>query len=355
VPHGARLACQLAGRGIEAREIVTGLREQPREAREAVEVGGHGSQARVVQARGNPLLVQRITRALAQLERADVGRERAEDLRLAGPHLIARHTRGIQQREPGAAVRQQAHERRGVRLALAQLLQALRRALPRQPALESRVLDRGGERLVEFGIAAHVQQLVSELVEDSGGELIVAVAQHAREHRVGEPAEGRVGGHAVDGHIQTAHRQSGGELAGALLAKITPVGDAAGDRETPALRADRELRRRDHVPHHVWPADVGVTAIAAAVGESQLAGGELTRSVHLLQMRAQRRRRVRVGQQRIDGHTPAQYLPLAARGLHEIQGAAAAQQRTGRRQQQRAHAAHNRCGGIRRAERGALG
>src|SRR2546430_16123920 len=79
-----------------------------------------------------------------------------------------------------------------------QLLQALRRALLREPALESRVLDRGGERLVELGVAAHVQQLVSELVEDGGGELIVAVAQHAREHRVGEPAEGRVGGHAGD-------------------------------------------------------------------------------------------------------------------------------------------------------------
>src|SRR5205823_3516298 len=98
-------------------------------------------------------------------------------------------------------------------------------------------------------------------------------------------------------------------LAGAPLAKITPVGDAAGDRETPALRTDRELRRGDHVPHHVWPADVGVTAIAAAVGEPQLAGGELTCGAHLLQMRAQRRRGVGVGAQPQELER-AGYLPV---------------------------------------------
>src|SRR6202011_1002961 len=127
-----------------------------------------------------------------------------------------------------------------------------------------------------------------------------------------------------DAHIETAHRQSRCEFAGALLAKITPISDATGDRETPALRADRELRRRDHVR----PADVGVTAVALVVGEPQLAGGELTCGAQLLQMRAQGRWRARIGQQRIDGHTLTQYLPLTARGLREIRGAAAAQQRT---------------------------
>jgi len=47
-------------------------------------------------------------------------------------------------------------------LALAELLQALRRTLMRQPALEPAFSTVVAKRLVEFGVVAHVQQLVSE-------------------------------------------------------------------------------------------------------------------------------------------------------------------------------------------------
>src|SRR5215472_16065819 len=89
MPLGARLLGELAGCGIEARQIIVLLVQQPHETGHAVEVGRNRGEARVVQPGGDPFLVQRIGDALTPLERADVAGKLRKDFRLLHDHLIA--------------------------------------------------------------------------------------------------------------------------------------------------------------------------------------------------------------------------------------------------------------------------
>ena len=100
---------------------------------------------------------------------------------------------------------------------------------------------------------------------------------HGVEHGVVEMPQRRVRRHAVDAHVESAAPQTFGEAAGPPLDEVAAIRDAADDRVAPLLRVDRELGRRDHVPHHVGPAHIGVAAIAAVVRQTQVAASANSR------------------------------------------------------------------------------
>ena len=75
-----------------------------------------------------------------------------------------------------------------------------------QPARETLLLDRDGERLVERGVVGDVDQLVRQLVEHDGGELVVAIRHHGVEDRIVELAQRGIRRHAADDRVETLAR-----------------------------------------------------------------------------------------------------------------------------------------------------
>src|SRR6266850_2169868 len=161
-------------------------------------------------------------------------------------------------------------------------------ALGLEPAPHAFLLDHHGERFVERGVAARVNHLVRELVEHEARQLGVGVQDEARQQRIVEPAERRVGRHAGNMHVVAGLAQLRGVPARLLLGEKAAIADAAGEREALLLRLDRELRGRKDVPHHERPAEVGVRKVAAVVGQAKLARGVLPDAARGLEPRAQR-------------------------------------------------------------------
>ena len=170
-------------------------------------------------------------------------------------------------------------ELRGVRAA----------GLRRLPAREPRFLDGDGERLVERRIVLHVDDLVRELVEDEPGDLRVPVADEGRQHGVVEISECRIGRHSADVDIVALGREARRLGARVGFGEIAPIGDAPGDRKAPLPRRQRQLRRREHVPHHVRRARR--RRIACSCGLSGSASSRLANariSLHARELRLER-------------------------------------------------------------------
>ena len=60
---------------------------------------------------------------------------------------------------------------------------------------------------------------------------------------------------------------------GGVAVVIPAIGHAADDEETPFLELDRQLGRGKYVPHRKGALEIGIDAIAAVVGQAQLARG----------------------------------------------------------------------------------
>src|SRR5689334_14908025 len=131
---------QLTRCGVETRQVAVLLLQQSHEAGHAVVVGRSRREARVVEARGNPLLIEG-PEARGILQRTDVGAQTVENLRLGGAHLLARLPRGVEAREACACRRQQTGKFRIEILLLSKGPHARGLPLVREPALEADILD----------------------------------------------------------------------------------------------------------------------------------------------------------------------------------------------------------------------
>jgi len=152
-----------------------------------------------------------------------------------------------------------------------------------------------------------LKRVLRQLVEDERREVHLGIVDDGREHRVAKPAQGRVGGRSPHRHVETPAGEALGEALGAPAREVAPVRDAAGDREAPGERPGRQLGRRGDVPHHGSPAravrrrgQLHVGAVAAVVGQADLAGGEVDETRHGTQLRAQLVRRRGIGHQLAD-------------------------------------------------------
>jgi hypothetical protein len=226
--------------------------------------------------------------------------------------------RGVDLRQPLARAAQKPHELLVIGLLLLVRRDALRFAAVLEPALQSHVLHRDRERLIEPRIIAHVNKLVSELVENHRRELIRPVAQHGAHHRVGKLAESGIRRHSLHDDVVTPAFQSRGIGLGALLVEVAAVGHAACDGEAPVLGHYRERRRGHHVPHDIGPVDVDIGAITVVVGEPELLGGELAGFAHLAQLAHESLRCRRIVDHLHDRLALVHDVPFAGPRLHEI-------------------------------------
>ena len=107
-------------------------------------------------------------------------------------------------------------------------------------------------------------------MEQDRDELHVVPAQHRVQHRVIEFAERRIGRHAAQVDIEAAVSELFGLALGGLALEIAAVGHAAGHRETPGFRRERELGRGEHVPDDMVALEIGVAPVALVVRQPEL-------------------------------------------------------------------------------------
>ena len=122
----------------------------------------------------------------ALLQRAQVSSQLRENRLLLRSHVRRRLPRRIQFRQLVASSGEQVDE-----LPLVLTLPAIGNdgaglAALRQPPPQSIFLHGHGESLVELRVVLYVEELVRELVENRCRQLILAIAKHRAQHRIGE-------------------------------------------------------------------------------------------------------------------------------------------------------------------------
>ena len=212
-------------------------------------------------------------------------------------------------------------------------------ALGLEPAAHAFVLHHHGEGLVEGGVVLGVDQLVRELVEYQPRHLRLGVADECREQRVVEPAEGRVGEDAADVDVVALRTQLFGVALGVVLGEEAAIGDAAGEGEAFLVRLDRELRHREHVPHGITAAEIGIRGVARVVRQVQIPRREFADALRRLQARFQVCRRRRVGEPGVDRPRRREQMEVAADRLRVVRERfAACEQRQKEEQRYALHA-----------------
>ncbi len=166
------------------------------------------------------------------------GRELCKDLRLLRSHLARRQFRRVQLGQFSPTSREQLDERFLSLPGLAESQDGVRVTALLEPSLQTFVLDRHRERLVEFRVVLDVQELVRELVKDHRSQLGVAVAEHRAQHRIREFPKRGISGHATHRHVESLPLKIRCKCVGFLLTEVTPISNAAGDGKAPTLRID---------------------------------------------------------------------------------------------------------------------
>src|ERR1700737_3055671 len=123
------------------------------------------------------------------------------------------------------------------------------------------------------------------------GELDIVPTHHGVEHGIIEMAQRGIRRNAAHHDVETLAVQSSGKAARPGFDEVAAIGNATDDWVTPLFWVDRELRRGDHIPHHIAPTHVRVTAIAAVIRQSQLTAGEIAYGGDRLELGAQGGRR----------------------------------------------------------------
>jgi len=327
-----RLPGQLAGGCVETDQIAALLGQQALEPGHTLVVGGNRGQVRVVEPFLQPGLV--VVIALPALQRTYLLGQLGKRCGLLLLHLTCRNVAGIQLPQLLAGLREQPDERALLGILLEKFLHQIGMTAGFQPALEARILDCSGERLVEFRIVLHIQQLMGQLVEDDSSQLRIAVTQHAAQHGIGKLPERRVRGHTPDGHIEPARAKPCREGARLPFFEVATVSDTSGDREAPVPGFHRQLACGHHIPDDKGTLDIGVGSIAAIVRKVQLGNREIPSGTHVHEPGAQRRRCVRVGHNLIDRTPCLQNTQLATGRLGNVQRPTAGQCRNEERGKQ---------------------
>ena len=212
--HSARRApaSACAMRAHRARRTPAGCRrsrQQPLEARHAIEVSADRRQVRIVQPLADPLVVGRCASHAARSIASTCCAGGRQDLVLARAPLIERQRRRrAAYSAPAAAVGQHA-ARSAARSAAAagNGLQLRAAAARRQPAPQSLLLHAHRERFIELAVArAHRSadaRARGRWCRPGPGRR----SEHGVEHRIGKMPEGRIGGHAVDHDVVAARGQ----------------------------------------------------------------------------------------------------------------------------------------------------
>ena len=156
-----------------------------------------------------------------------------------------------------------------------------------KPAVDTDFLDRTGERLVEGGVALHIDHLMRQLMKDEPGQFTLRIADEGRQQRVRKPAQRGVGRHAPHVYLQPTAAQPGGKLHRLLAIVIAAIANAASHGEAPALELHRQRFRRKHIPQNERTAQIGIAAEAAVIGQGELTTGECAHVAGARQARAQ--------------------------------------------------------------------
>ena len=157
-----------------------------------------------------------------------------------------------------------------------------------------------------------------ELVENDRRQLDVVPADHGIEDGIVEVAQGRIGGHPGDAHVEPLALQGIAEGSSAPLDEVAAIRDATDDGIAPFLRLDGEFRSRDDVPDHVGPAHIGISAVAAVVRQVQVAAGELANLRDRLELLAHVGGRARIGDDPRDRAALGHERELALRALQQV-------------------------------------
>ena len=196
-----------------------------------------------------------------------------------------------------------------------------------EPAAQPFRFDDGRERLVEIAVPWRVHGLVCELMEDEGGKLGVAVAEHRVEYRITQVAEGRIRDRGPDVDIVAPIPQSRRFARRAPLVEVAAVAHATRNGEAPALRLDREFRRGEKVPGRIATPEIGEAPIASVIRKVELRHRKIARARRELKPAPQSVVGFRPSDHLIDRLAPPIHLELARSEMRVI----AAGQREARR------------------------
>ncbi len=198
------------------------------------------------------------------------------------------------------------------------------------------IADEIGRALVEERLALHVVRGVERLVEHHVGELaqrLVAAADHRREHRVREPAQGRVGAGAAEIHVPAGRAQIAGEAARVVAIEEAEVGHAADDGEAPRPVAKAEGLRGRHHPDGDGAVEVGVGAVVAGRRQPLLLAEALD-LLHAPEQRSEARRGPPVAHHLVDVAPGLEQIELPEAGLDQVARRGAAGERRQRRERE---------------------
>ncbi len=157
-----------------------------------------------------------------------------------------------------------------------------------------------------------------ELVKDRPEQARFAPAEHRVEHGVRQVPERRVGRHAADADVVALRGELAGACMGVLGVEETEIGHAAGDRETPAVRLDRELGGRHDAPDRKRAAEIGIAPETAAIRQAELLDRKFARFGDQLEALARRRPGRRVRRDFGDRLAAREHVDLPARRLHQV-------------------------------------
>ena len=193
---------QFVARAIERLEVAAGPCEQRFERGNPPVVGGQKRDRRVVHPTLEPEIVGRA--ACPRPPESRIARSQPLEQaclrfallgigaggRICGFEIVARVPDHIEER--GAAF---GHDV----VVLAELGPSCRL----DPSAHTGTLHHDRKRLVELGVAGHVEPLVRELVEDDPREEVLGQIDHGTQEGIVEPAQGRVRTHAGHRHVPT--------------------------------------------------------------------------------------------------------------------------------------------------------
>ena len=143
-----------------------------------------------------------------------------------------------------------------------------------QPTPDALLLDDARERFVELAVARESTAARARVHERSCRRGASRASQHRAEHGIRQVPQRGVRADPAHGDVIATHRKFQPERASARFVEVAAVGDATCDREAPAPWLDRELWRSHHVPHDIWPAEIGVAPVALACGQCEFTFGE---------------------------------------------------------------------------------
>ena len=133
-----------------------------------------------------------------------------------------------------------------------------------------------------------------QFMEQQPGEFPIRQANERVQNRVGCEPQRRIRRDSTNMHFPPLGGEAIGKLLRLRLIVIASVTNTAHDGEAPGIELQGQLRRGKHVPDGIRPLQIGITAIAAVIGQPEIAGSERANFLDQGQASTQCRRGLRV-------------------------------------------------------------